>query len=222
MSSRDKFSDIFDSISPIDSRYWDPEVAMYLSENAFTNYKLLVELALVKALHKHDMCSEAVVNEIHTACGEVTTAEVYEEEDQIHHDIRALVNCIRRRVSDEAKPFVHFTATSYDVIDTANAARYRDAVLVVLLPVLLNVEQMLIRLTKWHMLTLQIGRTHGQHAVPITVGFAFTSYVSQLGSCIQELRKRAIQLVGKCSGAVGAYNASSLFLRIRNNSSVMY
>lgn len=206
-----KTRDIFDNISPIDYRYWIKEVARYLSENGFTRYKLLVELALVKVLHRRGICSEAIVKEIETACGQVTTKEVYEEEDRIHHDLRALANCIRDKVSDDAKPYVHMTATSFDIVDPANAARYKDVVEKVLLPSLIEVEKALINITLREAKTVQIGRTHGQHAVPITVGFAFAEYVSRLGNCIENLKRLATELPGKFSGAVGAYNASTLF-----------
>ena len=186
-------------------------MAAYLSENAFTRYKLLAELALVKTLFLWHMCPESVVQEVATACEQVTTEEVYEEEDRIHHDIRALVNCIRKRVSDEAKPYVHMTATSYDIVDSANAARYKDVTEKVLVPALTKLEGVLIDITLREAETVQVGRTHGQHAVPITVGFALASYVSRLGNSIQALGALTKELQGKFSGAVGAYNASSLF-----------
>ena len=206
-----KTCDQFDSLSPIDYRYWDEEVAKHLSENGFTRYKLLVELALVKVLHRRGICPEVAVKEVETACGQVTTDEVYEEEDRIRHDIRALVNCVRAKVSESAKPYVHMTATSYDVIDPANAARYKDAVQKVLVPSLVKLEGVLINITLREAETVQVGRTHGQHAVPITFGFALAGYVSRLGGSIETLKSLAVELPGKFSGAVGAYNASSLF-----------
>lgn len=206
-----KTRDVFDSLSPVDYRYWHKEVAVYLSENGFTHYKLLVELALVKILARRGLCSEGVAKEVETACGQVTTEEVYEEEDRIRHDIRALVNRIRAKVSDAAKPYVHMTATSYDIIDSANAARYKEVVEKVLVPSLIKLEGVLIGITLREAETVQVGRTHGQHAVPITFGFALAEYVSRLGGSIEALKALAVDLPGKFSGAVGAYNASSLF-----------
>lgn len=203
--------DRYDSLSPLDYRYWDESVATYLSENGFTRYKLKVELALVTVLQRRGLCGEDVVGEVQAACAQVTTAEVYEEEERIKHDIRALVNCIRKRVSDDAKPYVHMTATSYDIVDTANAARYKDVVGRVLVPALLKLEKTLIGLAEREAETVQVGRTHGQHAVPITFGLAMAGYVSRLGSSIEAVRELAQMLPGKFSGAVGAYNASSLF-----------
>ena len=206
-----KTRDQFESLSPVDYRYWDEEVAKYLSENGFTRYKLLVELALVKVLSRRGICSEDVVKEVEAACGQVTTAEVYEEEDRIRHDIRALVNCVRAKVSEGAKPYIHMTATSYDIIDPANAARYKEVVEKVLVPSLVKLEGVLIATALREAETVQVGRTHGQHAVPVTFGFALAGFISRIGGSVEALKTLAVGLPGKFSGAVGAYNASSLF-----------
>jgi adenylosuccinate lyase len=58
---------------------------------------------------------------------------------------------------------------------------------------------------------VQIGRTHGQHAIPITFGFALANYVSRLGGRIEKITNDTNNLRGKFSGAVGSYNALSLF-----------
>lgn len=203
--------DRFDSLSPLDFRYHFDELVPYLSENAFTRYKLRAELVLVQVLHARGLCPSAVVAEVMAAIEDVTTEEVYAEEARIKHDIRALVNCIRKRVSDRAKPFVHMTATSYDIVDTANAARYADAWFQVIGPALVKLEKSLIALALREAETVQIGRTHGQHAVPITFGYAVAGYVARLGASIERLNGLARALPGKFSGAVGAYNASSLF-----------
>jgi adenylosuccinate lyase len=203
--------DPFESLSPIDYRYWDEEVAKYLSENGFTRYKLLMELALVTVLNRRGICPDWVVSEVEAACGQVTTQEVYDEEDRIRHDIRALVNCVRAKVSNGAKPYIHMTATSYDISDPANAARYKEVTEKVLIPCLMKLEGVLIGIALREAETVQVGRTHGQHAVPITFGFAICGYVSRLGDSIEALKTLAAQLPGKFAGAVGAYNASSLF-----------
>ena len=208
---------LFDAISPLDFRYYGrnkkvfDELQQYLSEAAFIKYTLKVEVALTKTLAKNKICSEKIADEIERACKQVTPEQVYAEEDKIKHNIRAMANCIRNRVSEEAKPFVHFTATSYDIIATADALRYKDFTNNVLIPELLKFEYTLIKLALRERDTIQIGRTHGQHAEPITFGFSITQYVSRIGSSIIKLKKTANNLRGKMSGAVGAYNTSSLF-----------
>jgi len=208
---------IFDTISPLDFRYYGRnekifyKLQPYLSENAMIKYMARVESALTKTLAKYNICNEKIAGEVEKACKKITSEEVYVEEDKLKHNVRALVNCIRNKVSDEAKPFVHFTATSHDIISTADALRYKNFTNEVLIPELINFEKTLIDLALREKNTLQIGRTHGQHAVPITFGFAIAQYVSRFGSSILKIKKTSNNLRGKVAGAVGSYNASSLF-----------
>jgi len=200
----------FSAFSPTDYRYAVDELRDYLSEEAFVQYKAKVEAAVANVFEKKGILSKELCDEIVEAASKVNAAEVYEEEKRTKHDIRALVNVIRSKVRDEAKPFVHLSATSYDVVDTANALRYKDAVMKVIIPDMLELERAWIALARREKDTLQIGRTHGQHAEPITFGFAIVQYVNRCGSQILRVKEASENLVGKFSGAVGAYNATSL------------
>ncbi|MBT3275979.1 MAG: adenylosuccinate lyase, partial [Spirochaetales bacterium] len=139
--------------------------------------------------------------------------EVYSEEEKTQHNIRALVNVMKSKISDELKPYVHLGATSVDILDTAFALRIRDAIRNCILPLMIEVEELLIELCENEAETPQVGRTHGQHAVPITIGFAFAEYAARLGKSIKELSDRSKDLRGKLSGAVGAYNATSMIVK---------
>ncbi|MDP3766361.1 MAG: lyase family protein, partial [Nanoarchaeota archaeon] len=183
----------------------------YLSENAMMKYMAKAEAALTKILAKKGICSMEIAEEVEKACRQVTAKEVYLEEDKLKHNVRALANCIRSKVSDKAKPFVHFTATSHDIIATADALRYMEFTNNILVPELINFEKTLIEIALREKGTIQVGRTHGQHAVPITFGFSIAQYVSRFGSSILKIKKTANNLRGKIAGAVGSYNASSLF-----------
>ena len=208
---------IFDAISPLDYRYYGRndeifrKLQPYLSENAMVRYMAKVEAALTKVLAKNSICSKKIADEVEKACKKVTAEEVYLEEDKLKHNVRALANCIRSKVSNEAKPFVHFTATSQDIISTADALRYREFTNNILILKLIEFEKTLIDLALREKDTIQIGRTHGQHAVPITFGFAIAQYVSRIGNAIIKIKKAGNNLRGKIAGAVGSYNASSLF-----------
>jgi len=201
----------FDNFSPTDYRYFVEDLKPYLTERAFIKYKARVEAALVKVLAKFKIISREIAREIVQAADSITAEEVYEEEKRIKHDIRALVNCIRNRVSLKARPYIHFLATSYDIVDTANALRYKDASLKVIIPEMIRLEKIWMALAERYKDGVQIGRTHGQHAEPITFGFALAQYVNRWGNRILKLKEATNNLVGKFSGAVGAYNASSLF-----------
>ncbi|MFO7818813.1 MAG: lyase family protein [Halanaerobacter sp.] len=206
---------IFKNISPLDHRYSRRDefndYSTYLSEESKVKYQAEVELALVKALAKRDICSTKVVREVEAAIEKLSTEEVYKEEKKTKHNIRALVNCIQDKVSDEAKSFIHFTTTSFDIVDTANSLRYKKAADELILPTLKELEKLLMEIALREKETVQVGRTHGQHAVPVTFGFSIAEYVSRLGNRIAEIERKSQQLRGKISGAVGAYNASHLF-----------
>jgi adenylosuccinate lyase len=209
--------EIFANISPLDHRYYlsykelFDQLAEYFSENALIKTQLQVEAALTRVLARRGICPESASREVDEACLSIDPEEVYAEEEKTKHSIRAMVNCIQRRVSVEARPFVHFTSTSMDIVDTANALRFFRATNEVVLPRVKRLLETLITIARREKEVLQIGRTHGQHAVPITFGFAVAEYVSRLGSRYMKIKEATENLRGKVAGAVGAYNASSIF-----------
>ncbi len=207
---------VFKNISPLDHRYSLREeefekYTKYFSEEARVKYHAKIEATLVKTLADYDICSEKVAEEVEKAAEKISVEDVYEEEKKTRHDIRALVNCLQRRVSEEARPYIHFTTTSYDIVDTATALRYKEATEELIIPLLIKLEKLLMNIAIREKDTVQIGRTHGQHAIPLTFGFTIAGYVSRLGGRIEKVQDAARELRGKISGAVGAYNASHLF-----------
>jgi adenylosuccinate lyase len=207
----------FDAASPLDARYYLAdaeffrELSPFVSEAAQVRFLAEVEAALVETLSEIGLCPPEVAHDVRRACAEVSPAEVYEEERRIAHNIRALVNCIRRRLKPAARPYVHLFATSADVMDTARALCLRAVTEQVLLPRLVELTRKLIGLARENADVVQMGRTHGQHAVPITFGFALALYVSRLGQRVEAVERAAKNLRGKFAGAVGAYNALSLY-----------
>jgi len=202
----------FDLFSPTDFRYAIPELVPYLSEEAFVNYKAKVEGALALQLASEGLCTKKAAKEIVEACGKVRASEVYAEEDRIKHDIRALANVIASKVSSSSKPFVHLAATSYDIVDTANALRFKDALQTVVMNDLWKLERAFIAISREYAEVVKVGRTHGQHAEPITFGFYLSFYVSRLGKRILALQNAAENLTGKFAGAVGVYGPLSLIV----------
>ena len=209
---------IYDFVNPMDFRYYGAEPAFferlrpYLSEAAFFEYQRRVEMALIVVFRELAWCPSQYADEILNAFNSITAAEVYEEEKRTGHIVRALVNCVTRKTSAEAGNYVHLFLTSNDTTDTATSLRFQEVLRDVVLPDLLDLQATLIGLAQEHAETPQIGRTHGQHAVPITFGFALALYVERLGGRIHMLEESRQNLRGKIAGAVGAYNALSLHL----------
>jgi adenylosuccinate lyase len=210
---------IFRNLSPLDHRYYlsnkkeYDELTLYLSEEALVRYCAKAEVALLKALLPY-IPDAGNIDELRALLDDVADKidpeEVYEEEEKTKHNIRSLVNVMKKYVPERIARFVHLGATSMDILDTANSMRIRDCVRRVVIPVLVDLEESLIRLTDENASVLQVGRTHGQHAVPITFGFALAGYVSRLGKSIERIDERSRNLRGKLAGAVGAYNATSI------------
>lgn len=205
---------LFQNLSPLDHRYSIAEKAVFdglapwLSEDAAVAACVKAELALCLAhLRLRGLLTGALRAELERAAGAVAADEVYAEEEKTRHHIRALVNVVQRRAPAQAAPFVHLGATSADILDTSLAYRMKNATLKVVVPLLLRLENLLCDFAEREAETPQVARTHGQHAVPVTLGFAVSEYVSRLGKSIAEIEGRAAQLRGKLAGAAGAYNA---------------
>lgn len=102
-----------------------------------------------------------------------------------------------------ADRWVHFGASSPDVLDTGFALLLKEAVDLVRRD-LLALEERLIDLTERHAETLMVGRTHGQHALPITFGFKLGVWLEEIGRHLERLDAcRPRVLVGNLTGAVG-------------------
>src|SRR5207249_4264180 len=193
----------FDAASPFDARYYFADADFYrrlhpfVSEGAQVRYLARVEAALAETLADFGVCTRAAAAEISQACAKITPDEVYDEERRIQHNIRALVNCIRGKISPAAQPYVHLFATSADIMDSARALCLLEVTRAVLLPDLVALERQLIWLARAHADTPQMGRTHGQHAVPLTFGFAVALYVSRVGQRLLAIEQAAGNLRGK-------------------------
>lgn len=211
---------IYKNISPIDHRYSISESAVYealvpwLSEEALIKACAKAEIALIYAhLTVRGKMSDTLKAQLEKCASDIDPAEVYAEEEKTHHNIRALVNVLKKKVPADVAPLVHLGATSVDILDTGLSWRVMSVTREVVLPLLKKLELLLCDFATREAETPQVGRTHGQHAVPITLGFAFAEYVSRLGKSIIEIEGRSKQLKGKLSGAVGAYNATSMIVK---------
>jgi adenylosuccinate lyase len=179
-------------------------VKKIFSEETRIEKMLNVEAALVRALAEfNEVPREAADIISQKARVEFVTPErIKELERKFKHDIVALVNALAEQCGDYGE-YVHFGATSNDIIDTAWALQLKDS-LKVLGEKLIEVSQILCEYALKYKDLVMVGRTHGQHAIPITLGFKFAVYAAEVSRHIerlQEMLKRV--LVGKIRGAVG-------------------
>jgi adenylosuccinate lyase len=136
----------------------------------------------------------------------VKLSRIKEIEHEIRHDVAALVRALAE-ASGPSGALVHLGATSYDIVDTANALQLKEALELIELR-LNNLHEILRGKAQQYKETLMMGRTHGQHALPITLGFKFAVWMCEISRHIQRLKGcEGRVIVGKMSGAVGTQAA---------------
>jgi len=192
-------------ILPIDTgRYGTPEMLKIFDEETRVQKLLDVEAALALAhaevgnIPRKD--AEKIVAMASTKYVKVERVKAIEKE--IKHDIASLVRALSE-LCGPSGAYVHLGATSYDIVDTANALQLKDA-LEVIEKRLVEFKVILQKQALFYKETVMIGRTHGQHALPITLGFKFAVWgyeINRHKERLDECKKRV--LVGKVSGAVG-------------------
>lgn len=132
----------------------------------------------------------------------VKLARIKEIEREIKHDVAALVRALAE-ASGSSGAYVHLGATSYDIVDTANALQLKEA-LEIIERRLNGLEKVLMEKASRCKDMIMMGRTHGQHALPTTLGFKFAVWMREISRHIERIRQcRERILVGKMSGAVG-------------------
>ena len=157
------------AIHPIEYRYGYPEMRAVWEEEHRLRQLLTVEAALARAWAHLGRIPLEAAQAITDAVDRVTLKRVKEIEAEIDHETMAVVRALSEQAG-EAGRYVHLGATSSDILDTALALQLRDAHRI-LCEDLDALHAVIVELSLKHKGTLMVGRTHGQHALPITFGF---------------------------------------------------
>jgi len=193
-----------DLFCPLEYRYGREELRSIFSRGARLSRALRVEGALALAEADEGMIPRADAEAIAQASqsGAVTVEEVDALERETRHDVMAITRALAR-ASGAAGRWVHYGATSADITETALALELVDSV-TILRRDLTDLVRELLTLARRHRATPQLGRTHGQQAVPISFGYKMAVAASEFERHrrrLDELRPRLA--VGKMAGAVG-------------------
>ncbi|HYB84817.1 MAG TPA: adenylosuccinate lyase [archaeon] len=190
---------------PIDSgRYGSPEMREVFEEETRFQRMLDVEAALAWARAEVEDIPRDAAKEIeqHASTKYVTVKRIREIERVTEHETAAMVEALAE-VSGKGGAYVHFGATSSDILDTALALQMKSGLKIVQ-GKLDALEQILIHLSKKYRNSVMIGRTHGQHALPMTLGLKFAVWLGEVGRHIERVDQCSARLlVGKMSGAIG-------------------
>lgn len=197
------------AIHPIEYRYGTPEMrSIWEAENKLQRM-LDVEAALAEAEAELGLIPGDAAMEIKNKAStkHVTWERVAEIERETNHDIAALVKGLAEVCDGEAGEYVHYGATSNDIIDTSQSLLLKDT-LNILKDKVVRLSRICLELAREHGETVCIGRTHGQHALPTTYGMKFALWADELRrqyDRMQACQKRLC--VGMMTGAVGTMAA---------------
>lgn len=192
-------------LCPLDYRYGRKQMKEIFYEESRLRFQMQVEAALARAHASLGAvppeCAEEIARVAGSGC--VTVARVKEIERETRHDVMAMVRAMTEQCRGDAGKYVHYGATSNDIVDTATALQIKAALEIISE----DVDSLLLtlaRLAKRERDTLEIGRTHAQFAVPITFGFKIAGYIAEM----LRHRERLMQVApracaGKMAGAVG-------------------
>ena len=165
---------------------------------------LEVELAALASLEKHNRVPAGTFAAVKKAA-RVDPGRAQKIEQEIGHDLLAFIRSLEEQTG-EAGRFIHHGLTSSDVKDTALSLQMRDALTLVLKEAT-GLASVLQSHARQYRDLVMVGRTHGMHAEPTTLGLKFFLWAEEMGRNIERLeRAKETISVGKLSGPVGTYS----------------
>jgi len=204
------------AISPIDGRYSENlnELRKYFSEFGLMKYRLKVELEyfnFVASFLKYQIDAQLLekINDLILKFSIDEARRVKQIEKETRHDVEALVRYIKEKLNElglgSLSHLVHIGLTSEDVSNIAYSLMLNDFNREILLPLLKEFLFELAEIAKAEKSTIMLARTHGQPALPTTLGKELIVYVYRVLKIYELLSNYGFP--GKISGAVGTYAA---------------
>lgn len=171
-----------------------------------------VEVALAKAEGELGVIPANVADEIvkKADASKLSLQQIADEAAKAKHSLMSTINALQKQVG-EAGQFIHYGATTQDIVDTATVLQLKQSFTIVERDTkLIAIE--LKRLAKQYQYLPMVGRTHGMQALPTTFGFKLAVWLDEFVRHLQrltEIKQRV--LVGNISGAVCTYASMGKF-----------
>jgi adenylosuccinate lyase len=185
------------------SRYTRPEMGrIWSEENGFQKW-LEVEILAAEAMVRMGKVPKAAIARIRKKA-RFDVKRIRAIEAEVKHEIIAFLSSVAESIGDDAR-YLHMGMTSSDVMDTALAIQFKEASAIIEQDIrdLMSALRRQARRYKW---TVQIGRTHGVHAEPITFGLKLALWYQEMARHLSRFEKAVADIsVGQISGAVGTF-----------------
>jgi len=188
-------------------RYTTKEMGgVWNEENKFRKW-LDVEKAVARAQAELGIIPARAADDINKKAG-FDILKINEIESETHHDVIAFLTVVSSYIGDSSK-YLHYGLTSSDVVDSALSLQMLEAVYIIEMRVKQFIE-ILKSKSKKYAHTVMVGRTHGIHAEPTTLGLKFCIYAFEMARNLKRLEQAREGIgFGKISGAVGTYANTS-------------
>ena len=184
-------------------RYTRPEMARLWSDGRRFEAWLEVELRACEAMEATGTVPAGTAAKVRERV-RLDPERILEIEKTTRHDVIAFLTQVEETAGEAAR-WLHLGMTSSDILDTSFALLLREA-MDLLVQGVDRLRAALRRRAHEHRGTPCIGRSHGMHAEPISLGLAFARWYAELGRDRERLcRARDAISIGKISGAVGVY-----------------
>jgi len=191
-------------------RYTREEMARIWSDENKFNIWLQIEILAVEAHSKLGLVPSEAVEEIKSKA-KFDIQRILEIESVVKHDVVAFLTNVAENVG-EASKYIHYGMTSSDILDTCLALQMKQAGELITSG-LEKLAEVLKRKAIEYKYTLMIGRTHGVHAEPITLGFKFALWYEETKRNIERMKRATENIAyGKIAGAVGTYDNVNPFV----------
>lgn len=192
------------------TRHWFASDALAIWSDASTVQAWLdVEAALARSQAELGLIPVDIVDAIATACrsDRLDFARLSAEIAHAQHPFVPVLKQLEALAGEPAAGYIHWGATTQNIFDTATALQMRHShrLIIEALDVL---DGVLADLARTHRDTLQAGRTHGQHALPMTFGYKALGWLDEIRRARQRLESRIGQsFVVSLGGAIGTFAA---------------
>ena len=187
--------------------FGDDRMRGIFSDEAYVARLLQVEAALASAQARVGLIPRDAAEEIERQARpeHFSLERLREGLDATAHSLVPLVRALADRCGGDGGRYVHWGATTQDIIDTASALRLKEAFAFVT-GRLDEILATLVRLAEDEADTLLAGRTHGQHALPVTFGYKVAVWAWEVRRQLERWEQAKPRvLVGNITGAVGTY-----------------
>ena len=192
------------SVSPIEYRYGRPAVKRIFSENERYIYMTMVESAAMQAQSEFGLIPREAAEMIKKVVDSrsISLDRIKEIEKETRHDIMSMIRVLTE-MSPEGGKYLHIGLTSNDIIDTGQSLQLKDFMKYFLAD-FSEIQDVLSALINKYKRLPMMGRTHGQHASPVTLGLKFSVFLAEFNRHATRLIEAKDRiLVGKLLGPVG-------------------